>query len=144
MGEGNTDAQIVVFNLGLILCQLQVVNTYLISGLDKLFSDTWRSGEAFAYITHLDFFYNPILPSGFEGPVWNLIFSWSTILFELLFVVLVWNRHTRLVILALGIFFNLYIWIVLSVPDFAILMIVSFLIFLKDEDYEAVIKKFRR
>jgi len=39
--------------------------------------------------------------------------------------------------------FNLFIWIVLSIPDFALLMIISFLIFLKDEDYDKLKKRIR-
>ena len=139
-----TDVQKVTFNLGLVLCQLQIINIYLISGLDKLFSKLWRSGDAFAFITHLDFYFNPILPGIFSSDPWNFVFSWATILFELLFVVLAWNKRTRLPIIVAGIFFNLFIWIVLSIPDFALLMMISFLIFLKDEDYQRLMNRFRR
>ncbi len=130
--------QKVLYNLALMLCQIQIVNTYLISGLDKLLSETWRSGEAFTYIRHLEFFYNPVLPQGLENSAWNFILSWCTILFELSFVVLVWNRHTRIATIIVGVIFNLFIWIVLSIPDFALLMIISFLIFLKDEDFQVL------
>jgi len=130
--------QKVLYNLALILCQIQIVNTYLISGLDKLLSETWRSGDAFTYIRHLDFFYNPVLPQGLENSSWNFILSWCTILFELSFVVLIWNRHTRIATIVVGVIFNLFIWLVLSIPDFALLMMISFLIFLKDEDFKAL------
>lgn len=130
--------QKVLYNLALTLCQIQIVNTYLISGLDKLLSETWRSGEAFTYIRHLEFFYNPVLPQGLENSAWNFILSWCTILFELSFVVLVWNKHTRIATIIVGVIFNLFIWIVLSIPDFALLMIISFLIFLKDEDFKVL------
>jgi hypothetical protein len=141
--QGKTDFQKMIFNMGLVLCQLQIVNVYLVSGLDKLFSDTWRSGDAFAYIRHLDFYYNPVLPGMFENNTMDFILSWCTILFELIFVVLVWTKRARLPILAIGVLFNLFIWIVLSIPDFALLMIVSFLIFLKDEDYQKLKKRVR-
>ena len=141
--QGQTDFQKFIFNLGLVLCQLQIVNVYLVSGLDKLFNDTWRSGEAFAYISHLDFYYNPVLPKVFESSSWNFILSWCTILFELLFVALIWIKRARLPMLAIGVLFNLFIWIVLSIPDFALLMMISFLIFLKDEDYQKLKKRVR-
>lgn len=142
--KGGGNVQKVVFNLGLVLCQLQIINVYLVSGLDKLLSRTWRSGEAFGYIRQLDYYYNPVLPSVVEGSGWNLILSWCTILFELLFVVLVWNKRTRLPILVAGVFFNLFIWIVLSIPDFALLMTISFIIFLRDDDFQKLEKLFRR
>ena len=141
--QRKTDYQKMIFNLGLVLCQLQIVNVYLVSGLDKLFSETWRSGESLAYITHLDFYYNPVLPEMFENDSINFILSWCTILFELLFVALVWTKRARLPILAIGVLFNLFVWIVLSIPDFALLMIISFLIFLKDEDYDKLKKRIR-
>jgi hypothetical protein len=131
------DAQKIGYNVGLTLCQLQVVNVYLISGLDKLSSEAWQSGEAFEYIKHLELFYNPMLPDFFDNQFWNTVFSWSTISFELCFVGLVWFERTRRPILALGIIFNLFIWVVLSLPDFALIMMVSLLIFMKDEDYQA-------
>jgi len=136
--------QTVIYNLGLLFCQLQVVNIYLMSGLDKVMSETWRSGEAFAYVRHLELLYNPVLPDLFANNFWDFIFSWTTILFELSFVVLVWIKKTRLPMLLIGIVFHLFIWIVLSLPDFGMIMILSFLIFLKDEDYERLKIRIRR
>lgn len=130
--------QKVIYNLAFLFCQLQVVYIYFVSGLDKVLSETWRSGEAFVYIKHLEVLYNPVLPAFFENTYWNIAFSWSAILFELIFVVLVWSNKMRLPILLIGTIFNLFIWIVLSLPDFALIMIVSFLIFLKDSDYDRI------
>ena len=113
---------------------LNVESCHAYGSVDKLLSEAWRSGEAFVYIRHLEFFYNPVLPRGFENNAWDFVLSWCTILFELSFVVLIWNRHTRIAAIIIGVIFNLFIWIVLSIPDFALLMILSFVIFLKDED----------
>jgi len=130
--------QKVLYNLALLFCQIQVAYIYFISGLDKLMSDTWRSGVAFDYIRHLEVLYNPVLPPIFASEFWNIIFSWSTILFELSFVFLVWNRSIRLPMLLIGCIFHLFIWIVLSLPDFALIMITSYLVFLKDSDYDRI------
>ena len=125
-------------NLGVVLCQLQIVFIYLVSGWDKLGSETWRSGEAFDYIIHLNTLYNPMFTGFFENPFIQQVFSWATILFELLFVFLVWIEKTRLSILIAGIFFHLFIWVVMSLPDFAGIMIISYTIFLKDRDYARI------
>lgn len=122
------------FNLAAILCQLQIVFIYLISGWDKLLSEAWRSGEAFDYVMHLDAMYNPLFTGVFENAIIQKILSWLTILFELSFGVLVWIRKTRLPILAIGIVFHLFIWIVMSLPDFAAIMMISYIAFLKDKD----------
>jgi hypothetical protein len=126
--------QTTAFNLSTILCQMLVVFIYLVSGVDKIASEVWRSGVAFEYIINLKTLYNPLFVGLFENELIQKLLSWITIGFELAFVVLVWIERTRLPILAVGIIFHLFIWIVLSLPDFALMMMISYVIFLKDED----------
>ncbi|MBA4053597.1 MAG: hypothetical protein C0490_02695, partial [Marivirga sp.] len=132
-----------VYNLALLFCQLQVVFIYFISGLDKILSETWRSGEAFAYIRHLEVLYNPVLPAFFENELWNPLLSWTTILFELLLVILIWTKKFRIPVLISGMIFHFFIWIVLSLPDFAVIMMISLMIFMKDSDYNSIHKWFK-
>lgn len=131
-------------NLAVIMCRLQIVFIYLISGLDKMMSETWRSGIAFDYIIHLKTMYHPAFAGAFDSPSLQLWLCWITIAFELLFVSLVWIPRSRLLILAAGIFFHLFIAVVLSLWDFAATMIVSYLIFLKDDEIEILKKKLLR
>jgi hypothetical protein len=63
--------------------------------------------------------------------------------FELLFV-LVWFRPLRVPILITGVLFHLGIWIVMSLPDFALVMMVSYLVFLTDKDYTFLKMKVKR
>jgi hypothetical protein len=126
--------QTTAFNLSTILCQMLVVFIYLVSGIDKIVSEVWKSGVAFEYIINLKTLYNPLFAGLFENELIQKLLSWITIGFELAFVVLVWIERTRLPILAAGIIFHLFIWFVLSLPDFAIVMIISYIIFLKDKD----------
>jgi len=128
---------ILFFNAAVFLCQLQIAFIYLVSGIDKLKSEIWRSGDAISYIAHLDFFYNPniALP---DNHFLNLTLSWITIVFELAFPILIWMKKTRLVMLSIGVIFHLVIWFVLSIPDFGLMMIVSYLIFMKDSDFKRV------
>jgi hypothetical protein len=132
------------YNSAFILAQLQVVFFYLVSGWDKLKSETWRSGVAFDYVAHLGNMYNPMFVDVFDTPVLQLILSWIVILFELSFVVLVWFEKTRIPILILGLFFHLFIWIVMTLPDFASVMMVSYILFLKDDDYQRLPDRFKR
>lgn len=127
-----------LFNLAIVFCQLQIVFVYAFSGLDKLLSETWRTGVAFAYIQHLDFLYNPVVPAAFSTPFWQVVLSWATILFELFFALLVWNNRVRIPLLLTGIVFHLFIWVVLNLADFSMIMILSYLIFLRDTDYHKV------
>jgi hypothetical protein len=132
------------FNLARWLIQLQVGLIYLISAWDKLQSDVWRSGDAFRYVAHLETLFNPLFGFVGEGEIAPLLMAWITIVFEFAFVLLIWQKRTRLFILCVGVIFHLVIWIMLSLPDFALLMILSYLIFLRDEDYLLLRRKFRR
>jgi hypothetical protein len=127
--------QVSVFNFAVLMAQVQIVLIYFVSGWDKIGSVLWRSGEAFAYTAHLDFMFNPLFVNFLTSDFTNAILSWITIAFELLFVVFVWFKRTRLIFLAIGTLFHLIIGMALSLPDFAGIMIVSYLIFLKDSDY---------
>jgi len=132
--ETGSTIQKACYNSGVILCKLQIVFIYLVSGWDKLNSEVWRSGQAFDYITHLGNMFNPMFSGVFDNPLLQLILSWITILFELAFVVLIWFRKTKIPMLIMGVLFHLFIWIVLSLPDFAAVMIVSYIIFLTDTE----------
>ena len=125
----------IIFNTSRILIQFQIILIYFISGWDKLLSSLWRTGVAFAYIPHLDVFFNSNFEFWFQHEVAQKVFAWLTILFELLFAVLVYKKRTRFFILCVGVIFHLIIWAMFNLPDFALLMILSYLIFLRDTDY---------
>jgi len=131
-------------NTGIILCQLQVIFIYLVSGWDKLMSEAWQSGEAIGYIISLRNLFNPAFAGMFEHAGLQVVLSWTTIIFELAFAVLVWFDKTRIPILITGVLFHLFIWVVMSLPDFAITMMLSYILFLKDTDYHRVPAGVRR
>lgn len=133
-----------LFALSVLFCKLQVVGIYLVSGWDKVTDEVWRSGEAFAYIAHFDSLFNPIFSGLLESKGIQLLLSWMTILFELAFVMLVWFRKTRIPVLIAGVIFHLVIMFMLTLPDFGILMILSYLIFLKDSDHDRIKGFFKR
>jgi hypothetical protein len=127
--------QVLAFNGGVLLCQILVAFIYFHSGWDKLMSESWRTGDAMLYISNIRQMIRPELVSILnEGP-FNPMLAWATILFELSFGVLVWFKRTRLIVLLIGVIFHVVIAIALSLPDFALLMAVSYLVFLKDGDF---------
>jgi Vitamin K-dependent gamma-carboxylase len=142
--ETGTIIQKTCHNAGIVLCQLQVIFIYLVSGWDKLMSDAWQSGAAIDYVIHLRNLFNPAFAGMLEHPALQWMLSWTTIVFELAFVVLVWFDKTRIPILLAGVLFHLFIWIVMSLPDFAITMIISYILFLKDTDYQRLPARVKR
>lgn len=142
-GEKVRIVQQTASNVAVVMIRLQVVLIYWVSGIDKLLSNVWRSGDAFWYVWNLEFMINP----GFAhvgSPGLNLFLSWITIVFELAFCVLVWFRPTRLTVLALGVLFHLGIGFMLNLPDFMLIMILPYLCFLTDADYDRLRKVFIR
>ena len=85
-----------------------------------------------ANIGRLGHMVNPTLTTAMTNPGLNFILAWLVILFELLFPILVWWRRLRLVMIGIGIVFHIVIWIFLSLPDFGLIMIVAYSIFLGD------------
>jgi hypothetical protein len=133
-----------LYNLSVLLSRVQVVFVYLISAWDKLTNDLWRSGEALTYISHLDTVANPWLGMLLTEGTTSRVIAWLTILFEASFVILVWKKRTRLLILCVGIVFHLMIWIFLSLPDFSLLMILCYLVFITDKDWEQLRGRIKR
>lgn len=128
--------QLLTSNIAAILCQVQIVLIYLVSGWDKLLSEAWRSGEAIQNIAGLDYLFNPNLAATASlNQTINFCLAWIVILVELSFPVLVWFTRTRLFILCIGTIFHVIIWISLSLPDFGLIMIISYFIFLKEKDF---------
>jgi hypothetical protein len=139
----NRELQNLIFNGSVFMAQLQIVFIYFLSGWDKLISGIWRSGEAFGYISSFTFS-NPWFESLLGNSTIQIILSWAIIVFEIGFAVGIWFEKTRWYFLLIGIVFHLLIIVVLTLPDFGIMMILSYLIFLRDSDYDRIRKIFTR
>jgi hypothetical protein len=131
--------QMGLYNFSRLFCMIYICSIYLISGLDKMGSESWRLGDAITFVGKLKYMVAPGLVDSFPaGDGVKMILSWIVIVFELSFSVLVWFRQTRLWVLLFGIIFHLVIFFVLTLPDFGLIMILSYLIFLNDSHYEKV------
>jgi len=122
-------AQVIISNFAFLLCRIQLALIYAVSGVDKLFSKAWRSGDAVYSIMHLEFFFNPVIPVDLNEWMYKIL-AWAVILFELSFPILIWYRRFRLPFLILGVIFHLGIFFFLSLPDFGVVMILTYTIFL--------------
>jgi len=112
------------------LIRAQVALIYLSSALWKLSYPAWRDGTAVYWALNLNGFHRfpwpipvalePLLP----------FFTWGTLLFELLFPVLVWFRATRGPVLVMGLGLHLGLWLTLEIGPFSWVMIASYVAFL--------------
>lgn len=127
--ESRRQIQTLVSNLSLIVAQIQIALIYLLSGYDKITSSSWRSGGAMDSINHLKFYHNPFISLELSETL-SLLLSWSVILFELTFPILVWLKKFRTLVLAIGVLFHFGIAAFLGLVDFGLTMIICYAIFL--------------
>lgn len=125
--------QKIIANFAFLLCQTQLALIYLLSGFDKLMSEAWRSGDAMFSILNLEYFINPLVSAPVNKSFY-IITAWITIIFELGFAVLIWVKPFRWPLLITGIIFHLSIVFFLSLPDFGILMILTYSLFIPFKD----------
>ena len=131
-----------LYNGSLWIGRLQISLVYLLSGLDKLLSETWRNGEAMYDVLHLKYYIHPQLEMlGSEHGKVMILIGWLVIVFELLFPLLVWFKKTKPIILILGVIFHLIISFTLSLPWFGSIMIISYILFLSESDFFSVLSK---
>ena len=139
-----SDLQVMSFNTAVIVAQLIVVCIYFISGLDKLLTESWRTGEAFAMIAQREQRAGVWGSAIIDNVLVCRMLAWTTIIFELSFVVLVWAQKFRLPVLLAGVVFHLVIAFTLTLYDFSLVMIASYFIFLRDDDYGRISTRFLR
>jgi len=123
-------SQIMMANFVLLLCRIQLALIYLLSGFNKLTSQAWQSGDAIYSIINLEYFSNPTLAFSFNEPMCTVL-AWGVILFELGFSVLIWFKPFRIPMLCMGVCFHIGIIFFLSLPDFGVVMMLTYLLFLQ-------------
>jgi uncharacterized membrane protein YphA (DoxX/SURF4 family) len=122
-----------IYHAARLFAQLYVASIYLVSGVDKLGSEVWRSGEAIGMVSALEYMVNPAWKDWIPQSAGGMFFlAWLTIVFELVFPVLVWFGATRKWVLIAGVVFHVAIGAFLSLPEFAAIMIISYGVFLRD------------
>ena len=130
-----TTMQILLYNCARIGCMLQFVFMYAASGADKLSSNAWVTGQAFERMRRAGGIINPDFPSWLSTPFWDFAFSWSAILIEILFAILIWFRALQPSLIITAIIFHLGIWWMMDLGDFSGIMIVAVMIFIRDDQY---------
>ena len=123
------EIQRVFSNAAMLFCRVQLALIYLLSGFDKLRSVAWRSGDAIFSITNLRYFFEPLVDIH-VSKTWFMFAGWGIIIFELAFAFLIWVPKFRVPLLWMGVVFHLVIIFLLNLPDFGLLMILTYGIFI--------------
>lgn len=130
----------VLDSMGMRMIQVQLCITYGFTGLEKFRGNEWWEGTAvWAVLTNtqlnfMDFsFFHHI-------PVIVVLMTWSTLLFEVYFPVVIWFRPFRKYWLLVGFLFHMGAAVFMSLPFFSLIMVSSYLVFLEREQLEKLLR----
>ena len=132
----NTDE---LTSVGVRLMQIQICISYGITGLEKLKGFHWWEGSAVWYVignqqlvpTDLSFFYNiPLVVS---------LMTFSVLVFEIYFPIAIWQNKLRPLWVLFGITFHLLTAFFMGILYFGLVMIVSYLMWIRKEDIPKIL-----
>jgi hypothetical protein len=133
------------------LAQLQVGIIYLSAFFSKLVGESWRNGEALYQAIQLKTFQMPVIGGLFANyaPYWLLeALTYYTLAFEGLFIFMVFSpffqpRLRRAALIA-GILFHGGIAVLMAIPNFSVVMVSLYVLFLENGEIERFFMAFKR
>jgi predicted DCC family thiol-disulfide oxidoreductase YuxK len=135
----NLDAQLPVFTSRWAfacrrLMQLQMAVLFFFSAAHKIGETDWWQGDAIWHVFYASDYYSATLLNLFASQFWIVnIASYGTVLIEIAFPFLVWQRQTRAWLLAGAVFLHLLFFFFLGLHYFSWVMIMGHLSFLRQE-----------
>lgn len=130
-------------SMGLRMIQIQLCITYGFTGLEKFRGNEWWEGTAvWAVLTNTQLNFMDF--SFFHyAPVVVVAMTWSTLLFEAYFPVIIWFRGLRKYWLTVGFLFHMGAAVFMSLPFFSLVMVSSYLVFLEEDQVERLLRFLR-
>ena len=116
------------------LMQIQMAVLFFYSAMEKMKWDEWWTGDAIwlAFTTYE--FYNPLLLKILARQYWLVnVATYATILIELSYPFLVWQRRSRPYVLAAAVFLHVMFMVLLRLVYFSFVMIFGHMSFLRPE-----------
>jgi predicted DCC family thiol-disulfide oxidoreductase YuxK len=116
------------------LMQIQMAVLFLYSGIEKIRGDEWWSGDALWWAFTTTEFYHGSLLALFAQQYWLVtVGTYASIVIEIAFPFLVWQRATRPYLLAAAIFLHVSFGVLLGLVYFSFIMIMGHMSFLRPE-----------
>lgn len=120
---------------GLRLMQWQLVLIYWCTVWLKAPDQYWRRGETISYMLLSNFARFPT-PEAASLGLWDPVLTWGTLLVELTVPVLLWQRKTRFVGIALGFGLHAGIALTAKLALFSLAMLPLYVAFLEQGDWD--------
>jgi hypothetical protein len=138
-------AQFSIANIGFIAMRMQVVILYMVASYYKLQGESWMDGTAFYYVLYNDLYSHPMFAATLiNQTIFIKLVTWFTLLFQLLFPILIWIRKTKKMMLVLGIILHFMIAWVMGIVDFGIIMILMYILFNSESYNTRLLYLFKR
>jgi Vitamin K-dependent gamma-carboxylase len=116
------------------LMQIQMAVLFLASGLEKVRGDDWWNGDAIWMVFTTNEFYDRVVLDLLASHYWLAnVATYSTVLIELAYPFLIWQRRTRPYLLAAAIFLHLQFAALMGMPYFSFVMIMGHMSFVRPE-----------
>ena len=116
------------------MIQFELALLYLSSFCWKVQGAPWIQGTALYYVYHLDEFHRFPVPSIFLRPAVLKLGTWMALALEFSLGVLIWIKEFRYFILALGVFFHLWLEYSLNIPMFEWDVLAAYVLFIEPDD----------
>ncbi len=125
-----SDLKIVLHNLGLLAIMIQICLLYFLAGFAKISNADWYTGEAISILSQINHYslFHPILSLGKKSFITHILTD-VVMFYQLLFPITVWIKKIKKTVLFIGIVMHLYIGLVMGLPEFATIMILSYVFF---------------
>ena len=116
------------------LMQIQMAVLFFFSGMEKLRGDDWWSGDAVWYVFTTDEHYIPAILDVFASQYWLVnLATYGTVVIELAFPFLIWQRKTRPYLLAAALFLHAQFAILMGLFYFSFVMAMGHMSFVRQE-----------
>jgi predicted DCC family thiol-disulfide oxidoreductase YuxK len=116
------------------LMQIQMAVLFFFSAISKLRGDDWWSGDAVWIVFTTGEHYNRFVLDVLASNYWLVnVATYSTILIELAYPFLIWQRQTRPYLLAAAIFLHLQFGLLMGLFYFSFVMILGHMSFVRPE-----------
>ncbi|MDR6225754.1 DCC1-like thiol-disulfide oxidoreductase family protein [Desmospora profundinema] len=134
-----------IHNLAILACIVQVCMMYLTSGFHKVMGEVWQNGTALYYILQVGEYTHPFFRDLiFSSDFLIVTGAYATVLVQVAFPFLLFNRYTKYVAMAGVIGMHLGIAVVMGLFTFSFIMIANQLLMLRDREYKKMIAFFDR
>lgn len=126
-------------NLAFYSIWVQISLVYAVAGTHKLLGNHWLAGDALFITLSIPEYSLPwIVSTIHENTWWLKIATWVTLLYQLLFPIIIWSKIARPYLLAIGFLFHLGIAMIIGVSDFGFILIAVYAVFLPDKPAQKI------